>query len=84
MQPSDASLSRACENSITMSLWFGPACQARSAKSRGSPAKEGGLDKMTSNSGRERLCCERRERYNAQHSGGNHLFSPSHCTAWGR
>ena len=52
MQPSDASLSRACANSIRMSLSFGPACQARSAKSRGSPAKEGGLDKMTSNSGR--------------------------------
>jgi hypothetical protein len=32
----------------------------------------------------EHLCCERRERYNAQHSGGNHLFSPSHCTPWGR
>jgi hypothetical protein len=28
----------------------------------------------------EHLCCERRERYNAQHSGRNHLFSPSHCT----
>jgi hypothetical protein len=26
----------------------------------------------------EHLCCERRERYNAQHSGRNHLFSPSH------
>ena len=26
------------------------------------------------------LCCERRERYNAQHPDRNHLFSPSHCT----
>ena len=34
-----------------MSRYSGPACQARSARSSGSPGKEGGLDRITSNSG---------------------------------
>src|ERR1700722_9453494 len=47
--PDGLSRSRACSNSNAMSLYPGPATQARSEMSRGSPAKNGGLDMITSN-----------------------------------
>src|ERR1700734_3174892 len=47
--PDAFSRSRACSNSDAMSLYPGPATQARSAMSRGSPEKKGGLDMITSN-----------------------------------
>src|ERR1700722_16229141 len=47
--PDGLSLWRACSNSDAISRYPGPATQARSAMSRGSPEKKGGLDMITSN-----------------------------------
>src|SRR5271156_4277649 len=47
--PGGLSLWWACSKSDIISRYPGPATQARSAMSRGSPAKNGGLDMITSN-----------------------------------
>src|ERR1700727_2031177 len=47
--PDGLSLSCACSNSDRISRYPGPATQARSATSRGSPEKNGGLEMITSN-----------------------------------